>query len=318
MTVATTATTDALILGAGDAQVELAPATGGALAGFTYRGIDVLRPTPADVMTTHNVRGHACYPLVPYSNRIANARLVFDGREYPLQKNFGDHPHSIHGVGWQRPWQVAAADDDSALLTLAHNPQAGESAQAGGGGEGWPWPFRATQFFAIAAGAGGAMLTLKLTVMNSGDAAFPFGLGWHPFFPRTARTEVGFVADAVWETEATQLPTRRVAIPADWCFEPPRRPGASAIDNVFTGWNGEATIRDSGRGIDVRIAADRACAFVVVYVPEGRDFLAIEPVTHMTDAFNRAARDERDTGTRTLRPGATFSVTMRIFVRPLS
>jgi aldose 1-epimerase len=87
---------------------------------------------------------------------------------------------------------------------------------------------------------------------------------------------------------------------------------------VFTGWRGEATIRDSVPGVDVRIAADRACGFVVVYVPAGRDFLAIEPVTHMTDAFNRAARGARDTGVRTLRPGATFSVTMRIFVRPLS
>src|SRR5438552_19144770 len=91
-----------LMLGAGDAQVELAPATGGALAGFTYRGVDVLRPTPADVRAEGNVRGHACYPLVPYSNRIANARLTLDGRAYTLRKNFGEHPHSIHGVGWQR------------------------------------------------------------------------------------------------------------------------------------------------------------------------------------------------------------------------
>jgi galactose mutarotase-like enzyme len=111
--VATHATTDTpdgapLALRAGDAQIELAPATGGALAGFTYRGIDVLRPTPATVRAERNVRGHACYPLVPYSNRIANARLTFDGHEYRLQKNFGDHPHSIHGIGWQRQWHVDA------------------------------------------------------------------------------------------------------------------------------------------------------------------------------------------------------------------
>ena len=32
----------------------------------------------------------------------------------------------------------------------------------------------------------------------------------------------------------------------------------------------------------------------------------------MTDAFNRAARGERDTGTRYLRPGEARSCTMRI------
>jgi aldose 1-epimerase len=50
----------------------------------------------------------------------------------------------------------------------------------------------------------------------------------------------------------------------------------------------------------------------VVYVPPDRDFFAVEPVTHMTDAFNRAARGERDTGTRHLAPGASRCCTMRI------
>jgi hypothetical protein len=40
-------------------------------------------------------------------------------------------------------------------------------------------------------------------------------------------------------------------------------------------------------------------------------------VTQMTDAFNRAARGERDTGTRALAPGSAFSCTMEIEVRPL-
>jgi aldose 1-epimerase len=66
------------------------------------------------------------------------------------------------------------------------------------------------------------------------------------------------------------------------------------------------------------VRADRAARFLVVFAPEGRDYLALEPVTHMTDAFNRAARGERGTGTRTLRPGAMFSCTMEIEVRALS
>jgi aldose 1-epimerase len=320
--VATHATTDtpngaSLALRAGDAQIELAPATGGALAGFTYQGIDVLRPTPATVRAERNVRGHACYPLVPYSNRIANARLTFDDHEYRLQKNFGDHPHSIHGIGWQRRWHVDAIEDDRALLSLVHDPKTAPDSATSADGHAWPWPFRATQSFAVAANDGGALLTMKLTLTNTGDAVFPFGLGWHPFFVRTGRTEIGFLADAVWQTDATQLPTHRIAIPRDWCFAPQRSPGAGPIDNVFTGWRGEAKVRDPDRGIEVEIAADRSCSFLVVYVPPGRDFLAIEPVTHMTDAFNRAAGGERDTGTRTLRPGEGFSVTMRIFARPL-
>ena len=74
-------------------------------------------------------------------------------------------------------------------------------------------------------------------------------------------------------------------------------------------------LTDPARPFDIGIAADRAAGFVVVYAPAGRDFVAVEPVTHMTDAFNRAARGDTGTGTRILAAGAGFSCTIRIFVR---
>src|SRR6185436_2997991 len=134
--------TDALILAAGSALVELAPATGGAIARFVHRDVDVLRPVSDEARAQANVRGYACYPLVPYSNRIANAQLLFDRRTHALARNFGDHPHSIHGVGWQRPWHVVAKEAASALLALDHRG-VGADATA------WPWPFRAMQSFAL-------------------------------------------------------------------------------------------------------------------------------------------------------------------------
>src|SRR6187399_481226 len=103
----------ALSLSAGTARVEISPGAGGAIASFTVDGIDVLRRTPPAERDA-NVRAHACYPLVPYSNRIAHAKLRFAGRDFELDRNFGDHPHSIHGVGWQRPWRIVARDDSSA------------------------------------------------------------------------------------------------------------------------------------------------------------------------------------------------------------
>src|SRR4051812_33922594 len=107
---------DALSLSAGAAHMEISPAIGGAIASFTIDGVDVMRRTPPLERAAGNVRAHACYPLVPYSNRNANATLRFAGHDYELDRNFGNHPHSIHGVGWQRPWQVVARDDSTALL----------------------------------------------------------------------------------------------------------------------------------------------------------------------------------------------------------
>jgi hypothetical protein len=184
-----------------------------------------------------DVRGHACYPLVPYSNRIANARLAVSGRVLELARNFGEHPHAIHGVGWQRPWRVLAHNATSALLALEHTA-------AGVGARAWPWPFRATQSFALCADRGGATLTVKLALANAGDAPFPFGLGFHPYFPRTPTTALEFEAQSYWETDTTQLPVGRIALPAAWRQGLLDARRGETIDNVFTNWKGAATLSD--------------------------------------------------------------------------
>jgi hypothetical protein len=66
------------------------------------------------------------------------------------------------------------------------------------------------------------------------------------------------------------------------------------------------------------VEADRALAFCVVYAPADEPVVAVEPVTHETDAFNREAAGARGTGMRVLRPGEAFSCTMRIAARALA
>jgi aldose 1-epimerase len=298
-------------LAAEDATVRLAPATGGAIASFRWRGHDVLRPTPDEAIATGAVRQHACYPLVPYSNRIAQARFSFDGREHELARNFGDSPHAIHGVGWQRAWRVAASTDADARLVLEH-AAAGEDARA------WPWPFRATQTFSLAADASAATLAVRLAVENTGDEAFPFGLGFHPFFPKPAGTTLDFDTAYVWENDATQLPVERVDAARRWTGGAPRPLVDTTLDHVFEPSGGTGRVGWPSRGIEAIVDADTALDRRVVFVPTGRDFLAFEPVSHMTDAFNRAARGDAGTGMRVLGPGAAFSCTMRIRAQALS
>lgn len=302
--------TPPLHLDAGAAHVLLLPGIGGAIGAFSWRDEHVLRPLPDGAIAAADVRRAASYPLVPYSNRIRAAQLDFSGNAYALKRNFGDHPHAIHGVGWQRAWRAGAVSATRAILSLDHDTQ-------DDGDHAWPWPFRATQCFDLATGPRHATLTATLTIQNIGPASFPFGLGWHPFFPRDATTNVSFAADAVWINDTTQLPQQHIRATGSWDFASPRPFGAETIDNVFCGWAGTATLRSPARGIVTRIDADSACRWLVVYAPAGRDFVALEPVTHETDAFNRHAAGETQTGTRVLAPGAAFSCTMRIAVAAL-
>jgi hypothetical protein len=48
----------------------------------------------------------------------------------------------------------------------------------------------------------------------------------------------------------------------------------------------------------------------LVYTPPGQPFFCVEPVSHVTDAFNLAAAGQPDTGMRTLQPGEGLDATV--------
>jgi len=302
-----------LDVAAGDARLRVAPGIGGAVVSLRWRGIDVLRPTPEAALSERNVRACASFPLVPYSNRIRDAQLHFGGQTYALARNFGDHPNAIHGVGWQRPWRVALHTNDTLVLALEHDAQAQADRLA------WPWPFRARQAFRLFARDDGAcVVQATLALENAGAAPFPFGLGWHPYFPKRADTRLQCAAASVWMNDPTGLPVSCEAIPAPWRFDRMRGVQDLVVDNVFNGWNGAAQLEQPSEGLRASLDADRACGRLVVYAPAGRDFVALEPVTHETDAFNRAAAGAAGTGMRVLPPGGGFSCTMRLTVAALA
>ena len=302
--------TETIELSAGSARVVIAPAIGGSIAAFQCDGEAILRPTPETALAEGAVRSFACFPLIPFSNRIADATLHWTGREYGLTRYIDAEPHAIHGNGWQRTWSVTRREPSRLAIELEHDASGARARE-------WPFPYRARQRFVLVADALAVTLELRLDIENTGGDAFPFGLGWHPYFGRDGETELGFAAREVWHTDRSRLPTRVSAVSPQWNFDPPRAIGAITLDNCFAGWRPPATVRWPARRLTAKIAADRACDYLVVFVPsdksEGRSFFALEPVTQMTDAFNRASED-RDTGTRVLAPGASFSCTMSISV----
>src|SRR5205823_2055249 len=103
-----------LSLRTGRLTVELAPAAGGSVARLTVDGDDILRPmTEADIGSGKG-NNAAAYPLVPYSNRIKDGHLVFEGEAFHLERNWPGIGHPMHGDGWAHGWQVERSDARSA------------------------------------------------------------------------------------------------------------------------------------------------------------------------------------------------------------
>ena len=209
-------------LHAGALRLAVRPDLGGCIAGLWHRDLPVLRST--EPMALASARLSGCYPLVPYSNRLAYRRFRWKGADYSTAPNFDDSPHSLHGVGWMRPWDIVSSSVLELVLRYRHSPD-----------DDWPFAFEARQYFSLTAQS----MRVQMVFDNQAAIAQPVGLGWHPYFTRRARSRLHIELDSRWDSDATQLPVRKVA-----------QPGIDSdvqhlgYDNCFDGWRGPARIRD--------------------------------------------------------------------------
>ena len=284
-------------IGDGLAEAEVAPAEGGCLTAFRWHTddavIDWLRPAPAGAGFAPN--DSACFPLVPYSNRIRDGRFAFQGSDCRLAPNFAPSSHTIHGHGWKLPWQVATRTKTEVSLQYRHD------------GSDWPTPYFAEQRFSLAKGA----LTVEIAVTNGGKAPMPAGLGLHPYFPRTPDCRLTAAVGNMWATDTEVMPTELVLPPADADPAAGLLPEWAPLDNCFTGFAGKAVVDWPDYGASLTLECDPAFAFLVIYTPPGKDFFCVEPVSHCTDAVNLAAARQGDTGLRVIEPGERFAARVR-------
>jgi len=289
-----------LRLAQGDQVLELAPHIGGSIARW-YRQrlgdapLHWLRPATAQALALRDPLGMGSFPLVPWCNRIRDGRSRHGARPIVLQPNFSGSPHAIHGVGWQRPWQVQERSAHEAVLALQHRPQPGAAD--------WPYAFEALQRFVL----GPDHLAVEISLRNLSDDAMPAGIGHHPYLPHTPGTRLQARVSAMWASDAELLPTGLV--------EPPfLREMAEGIelarldlDNNFIGWRREARVEWPREGASLTMTAEAPLDFFVLYCPRGADHFVMEPVSNTTDWMNLAARGVGPVGGTMLAPGRTLS-----------
>lgn len=280
-----------LALSAGGWACEVGPSMGGAILSLSRDGVAVLRPTPPDQVAAGEARASACYPLIPYANRIGQGRFVFDGVEHRLALNFPGSPHPLHGVGWRRAWRVVEAGQAGCVLALEHRA-------IGNAAQDWPFAFDARQRFAL--DPEGLTVTLELT--NVSGAPAPGGFGLHPFFVRRPGEVLAFEAQGAWTNGPDMLPAERVT-GGDWDFAAGRAVDGAVLDHDFFGWDGRAALTAPG-AVAVTLSAGPEFPALRVYTPKGADFVAVEPVTHRTDAIHH--QDQAEGAMRVLAPGETL------------
>lgn len=281
-----------LELRAGLLRAELRADIGGCLTGLWWGQEPVLRSRAAHLL--ESPRQAACYAMLPYSNRIGHGRLRWHGLEVPLTLNFGDHPHPLHGFGWQRAWQAHQTDTSTVVMTLHHAPDGH-----------WPFSMQAEQVIRLESSPRGGAVHARVTLTNTDTRTQPMGFGWHPYFPRRhPPARIRATVTGRWAKDTQDLPTHLEPVP-----DLDAHVDQLALDHGFEGWDGQAFIDDEVFRIRLSSSLRRLVVFTPAPTATSAHF-CVEPVSHASNAIQM--EDPIAQGLTAVAPGESIEGWMRL------
>lgn len=279
-------------------KLEVAPNVGASIKSLSAKqGSSVeaiMRVTPDAALSQNSASPFSSFTLAPFSNRIRDAKFVFENQEYQLRSTSSDGS-TQHGDVRNRAWSVTRGEN---LLECVFDSRDATDFN-------FPFPIRMKVMYALK----NNIFETQLELENLGNMRMPVGFGLHPYFVRkllgSNDVQLQFDAAGIYETDSSFIPTSGMKpIPKNFDFSKARFIGDTAINHVFGGWNGTALLEyDMGdTSKTLKLEASEVFSHLCVYAsPDGT--LAVEPISHCTDGFNLLARGIKNTGVKVLEPG---------------
>jgi galactose mutarotase-like enzyme len=278
----------ALELRAGAARVLIDADRGGRLASWTIgeRELLVGPPDPGD----RSIRW-GCFLMAPWPGRLADGRFAWAGGTVQLSRRYGRH--AIHGLLWDRPWQVESADADRALLSIALGPA------------GWPMGGRVRHHVEL----GADRLVLRAEV--EADERMPAAVGWHPWFRRDGEVRLRVAGEATLATHR-MLPTGKVEpVVGRTDLRAGARLGRRRLDHAYVDAASPAVL--SWPDLELAIEFAPAPGTVQVYTPPGA--VCVEPQTAWPNALAAPAGAWDRAGVSMLEAGEILRAQMAMTTR---
>ncbi len=245
--------------------------------------------------------------LFPFPGRIGHAQFEYGDKTYLLPHD-PVRKHALHGFIFDRPWRLTNQTATRATATFQ------ASIDDLGILNHWPSDFGVEATYELV----GSELRFATTFRNTGYDPLPFGFGTHAYFrlplcdrSRVANTVLTAPVDGEWKMDDMLTTGELAEVPAeltlasglalgDHKFDTPYRLLASSKSESQTILSDPA----SGRQITQTFAASEF-PHVVIYTPDHREAVCIEPYSCLPDPFSLEEQGTK-TGLRILAPDQEF------------
>ncbi len=244
-------------------QVAVVCRTGGRVSSYQVDGAEIL--AGKENAAQHAFRGTL---LAPWPNRVVGGRWSWSGTDHQLPVNDAGADAALHGLVFDKVFDVG--DVTSASVTLRHALQPTD---------GYPYPLLVTVSYVLSEqGLAGA-----LTATNSGTIPVPVGLGVHPYLDANGPVDdlvLTLPGGTQVQTDERWRETGRVPVAA---FHGPL--GPRRLDAAFTDLTTDEARVQRPDGLEVLLRWGPTTRWLVVYTgdalppDDARQSLAIEPQT---------------------------------------
>lgn len=230
--------------------------------------------------------------LFPFTNRIRNGTYTFKQKKYTLDLNLKEENNAIHGLVYNKEFEIVSEEvsEELARVTLKYV----ESEKP----KGFPYKFTITLIYTLTKSG----LSLEVIVKNNDDEAFPFNVGWHPYFNSSNLHEsvLNIESDKKLSFNANMIPDDIQIIDPITSLQIKN----TFFDDCFILNNNNISFKTPDYKIGITSSSKEN--YLQVFTPKKANTIALEPITAPGNSFNNKL------GLQILNPNETHSVSWKI------
>lgn len=230
--------------------------------------------------------------LFPFANRIKDGKYTYNKQSFQLDCNEGNLNNALHGLVYNKPFQLASSDasDNGATIVLKYQ----ETEKIAG----FPYLYTVALTFTLR----NSDFMLDICIENNDTNAFPYTLGWHPYFvcKDLSKSSLEFDSSKTVEFDERMI-TKKVV---DGNVAMPFEIKDQQLDNCYALNNGTVVFNTP----DYKMTIDSSAKenYFQMYTPPIANTIALEPVTGISDSLNNGM------GVEVLQAGAKSEVTWKV------
>ena len=252
----------------GESKAKICLNQGGRLSALLINNIQIL----ANYQPSTYQDNYASAILFPFANRIKNGEYVYNNSNYKLDCNENDKNNALHGLVYNKTFEYVERNlsTNSGSVKLRYKENAKTI--------GFPYTFNIELTYTLSEGE----IRLSVNVLNTDNKAFPFTLGWHPYFKTRDlyNSHLNFNSSILYPVDGHQIPNGEVSYNETMPFQ-------LKDINLDTGYKlNDNQVEFLTPEYQLKVESTSTENYLQVYTPSESNIIAIEPMTGATDSFN--------------------------------